>query len=196
MNNDESRQDWQEREIQLWRRWLQESRPMVQPLNVKPRVDPGLGDISNNPPPPSTLKPQKKPKPIERPLPDQTVSPAEMKTTLNTLTSLAPPAVSPKLNSQVMRQIRQRKRRADAMVDLHGLSEQQAHERLGDFLQSAATHKHKLLLIITGKGRGALQSAVPKWLDSPAFSRLVHSYDQALPEDGGEGAFYVMLRRR
>jgi DNA-nicking Smr family endonuclease len=58
------------------------------------------------------------------------------------------------------------------------------------------------VLVITGRGSGkerqgggVLKSAVPRWLDEPAFRSHVLAIATAQPRDGGSGALYVMLRR-
>jgi DNA-nicking Smr family endonuclease len=58
------------------------------------------------------------------------------------------------------------------------------------------------LLVITGKGtrsaeeeRGVLRRQVPLWLRSPQLRETVLGFETAGPAHGGEGAFYVRLRR-
>src|SRR5438552_19199272 len=69
----------------------------------------------------------------------------------------------------------------DARIDLHGFTERDAHQTLLLFLRTAQARRHKLALVITGKGarlapdtpfdmelnyraRGLLKSVVPRWL--------------------------------
>lgn len=93
----------------------------------------------------------------------------------------------------------------DARVDLHGLTQAAAHERLRSFLARSQAAGARLVLVITGKGRpdetqtmgeerGVLRRLVPIWLASPELRRYVVGYDAAGRGHGGEGALYVRLR--
>jgi DNA-nicking Smr family endonuclease len=95
----------------------------------------------------------------------------------------------------------------DARLDLHGLTQQVAHERLYAFLASMQQRGGRLVLVITGKGgigdepgpggeRGVLRRSVPHWLASERFRPLVIGFDEAARGHGGAGAIYVRLRRR
>jgi DNA-nicking Smr family endonuclease len=93
----------------------------------------------------------------------------------------------------------------DARVDLHGLTQAAAHQRLRTFLADSQAAGAKLVLVITGKGRtgdthsigterGVLRRLVPIWLGSTELRRYVVGYDTAGRGHGGEGALYVRLR--
>jgi DNA-nicking Smr family endonuclease len=89
----------------------------------------------------------------------------------------------------------------DARVDLHGLTQGEAHGLLLSFLQRAHADGLRYVLVITGKGaslgsEGALKRAVPAWLSTPMFRPLVSGHDHAARQHGGAGAIYVRLRRR
>ncbi|MGE0626219.1 MAG: Smr/MutS family protein [Hyphomicrobiaceae bacterium] len=100
----------------------------------------------------------------------------------------------------------------EARLDLHGMTQDEAHGALSQFLHRAAADGLKTVLIITGKGapqgrstrdgdnfgrdRGVLRRNVPRWLGSPQLRGLVISYAAAHARHGGEGALYVTLRRR
>jgi DNA-nicking Smr family endonuclease len=68
------------------------------------------------------------------------------------------------------------------------------------FLRSAHDRDARLVLVITGKGRGGepgvLRRQVPQWLALPEFRGLVSGYEDAHIAHGGEGALYVRLRRQ
>lgn len=88
----------------------------------------------------------------------------------------------------------------EARIDLHGLTQREAHELLYGFLANAHGRGLRHVLIITGKGRstggeGILKQAVPHWFSTPIFRLLVGAYEDAAHHHGGHGALYVRLRR-
>jgi DNA-nicking Smr family endonuclease len=88
----------------------------------------------------------------------------------------------------------------EARVDLHGMTQGEAHGLLLSFLHRAHAGGLRYVLVITGKGasygsEGVLKRAVPAWLATPPFRALVGSHDSAAREHGGAGAIYVRLRR-
>jgi DNA-nicking Smr family endonuclease len=100
----------------------------------------------------------------------------------------------------------------DARLDLHGYTESDAHRVLLLFLRSAQMRGHRLILVVTGKGkaippdapfdmelngrsRGILKSAVPRWLAEPDFAGLVAERRAAHRRHGGDGALYIYLRK-
>jgi DNA-nicking Smr family endonuclease len=102
------------------------------------------------------------------------------------------------------RRMRQRVARGrepiDARMDLHGLTQAEAHAALARFLRSASARGARLVLVITGKGerdgeRGVLRRQVPHWLALPEFREWVIGFEDAHMAHGGEGALYVRLRR-
>jgi DNA-nicking Smr family endonuclease len=87
----------------------------------------------------------------------------------------------------------------DARLDLHGLTQSEAHVRLAEFLAAAQVRGNRCVLVITGRGLrqgGALREMTPRWLDEPPNRSLVLSFTQSQIRHGGEGALYVLLRRR
>lgn len=89
----------------------------------------------------------------------------------------------------------------DGRLDLHGLTQDEAHRILQLFLSEAQANGGRMVLVITGKGgggpddRGVLRRAVPHWLSSPRFRGLVSGFDQAHRSHGGAGALYVRVKR-
>jgi DNA-nicking Smr family endonuclease len=88
----------------------------------------------------------------------------------------------------------------DVRIDLHGDTLDQACTRLSRFFTNAQRHGNKLALVITGKGRiidgervGVLRNEIPLWFkNNPQF---VISFSTAQPHHGGDGAFYVRIRK-
>jgi DNA-nicking Smr family endonuclease len=95
----------------------------------------------------------------------------------------------------------------DARLDLHGMTQSEAHTALLDFLQRARSDGARIVLVVTGKGarsgegnpgleRGVLKRQVPNWLSLPEFRALVIGFEDAHVGHGGQGALYVRLRRQ
>ncbi|HLQ89208.1 MAG TPA: Smr/MutS family protein [Xanthobacteraceae bacterium] len=90
----------------------------------------------------------------------------------------------------------------DARIDLHGRTQNDAHEALLRFLRRAQADGAKTVLVITGKGsgnapreRGVLRRQVPLWLSLAEFRAYVHGIEDAHVSHGGEGALYVRVRK-
>lgn len=88
----------------------------------------------------------------------------------------------------------------EARIDLHGMTQTEAHGRLLGFLRQAHASGLRHVLVITGKGTskggdGVLRRAVPGWLATAPFAGLVGAHAEAARQHGGEGALYLRLRR-
>jgi DNA-nicking Smr family endonuclease len=88
----------------------------------------------------------------------------------------------------------------DARLDLHGLTQGEAHAALMRFLRNAQADGVKFVLVITGKGRvgaesGVLRREVPRWLKLREFRDYVVGYESAHVGHGGDGALYIRLRK-
>jgi DNA-nicking Smr family endonuclease len=84
-------------------------------------------------------------------------------------------------------------------LDLHGLDQDRARRALHDFLLRAHADGARAVLVITGKGRmgdGVLRRRAPEWLADPALRPIVAGLSQADRHHGGEGAFYIALKRK
>ena len=94
----------------------------------------------------------------------------------------------------------------DARLDLHGHTRETAYIQLFSFIHQSYQQGRRCVLVITGRGlfqkntppheRGVLRSALSNWLNDPAIRPFILAYDQAQIKDGGEGAFYVLLKRK
>lgn len=96
----------------------------------------------------------------------------------------------------------------EARIDLHGLTLAEAQPELVRFILAQRAAGRRLVLVITGKGRGraegagpvpdrpgALRRHVPEWLARPPLAAAVVQVTEAHLRHGGAGAFYVVLRR-
>jgi len=97
----------------------------------------------------------------------------------------------------------------DGTLDLHGMRQNEAFAALHRYLHSRVARGDRTILVITGMGlkklngdpttiveRGVLRTMLPIWLNSPELSPLVAGWDQSAQGHGGEGAWYVRLKRQ
>jgi DNA-nicking Smr family endonuclease len=121
-------------------------------------------------------------------------------------TSAGTPA--PRMDAGNFKRMKRGKLLPEARLDLHGMTLSQAHPRLMSFVMNAHSHGHRLVLVITGKGRdkadtgpipvrkGVLRHQVPQWLQSAPLSQIVLQVSEAHARHGGGGALYVYLRNK
>ncbi len=89
----------------------------------------------------------------------------------------------------------------EAEIDLHGHTQEAAHRALQAFIIGQAEAGRRCVRVVTGKGTlreggGVLKTAVPRWLNEDPLRERVLAFSHARRDDGGEGALYVLLRRR
>ena len=123
------------------------------------------------------------------------------------------PAAPQRLDGSTLRRLSEGKVEPDAKIDLHGLTQVQAHARLVTFIQRAHANGLRCVLVVTGKGsardgrdaggaewmhegtRGLLRSLVPRWLAEGDLKGQVTGIAGAHVRHGGGGAIYVYLKR-
>ena len=113
-----------------------------------------------------------------------------------------------KMDRKAFGQLKRGKLKPEARLDLHGMTLAQAGPMLTRFIGDTHARGLRLVLVITGKGkdrddggpipvpRGVLRRQVPDWLSRPPLSAMVLQVAEAHLKHGGDGAFYVYLRRR
>ena len=119
-----------------------------------------------------------------------------------------PPPLAP-LERRLKRDLARGRAVVDSVLDLHGLTQAEAHHALRGFLVQAQIQGFRLVIVITGKGAraarddedwfhetGVLRRLVPYWLREPDLRSAVLGFEEAGPGHGGAGALYVRLRRR
>jgi len=171
-------------ELELWRHVAQSVRPIKSKRRPAPAKEPAPGAP---PAKPKAAKPAAPPVPPARPQP-----PAKH----HELTH----GLSHGIDRRQAERFRKGKLTIEGKIDLHGRTQQDAHDDLLAFLRRAHGAGKRNLLVVTGKGMttstvGILRQAVPRWLNEPAFRSLVLAFDYAEPQHGGEGALYVLLKR-
>ena len=91
--------------------------------------------------------------------------------------------------------------RPEKSLDLHGLSQILAQERFSNFIISSSLKGIKCVLVVTGRKlglygpEGVLRASVPGWIKKYEVRKYVLSYSYAQQRDGGDGAFYILLRK-
>jgi DNA-nicking Smr family endonuclease len=119
-----------------------------------------------------------------------------------------PPPLAP-LGRRMRQKLARGSENIDARIDLHGMTQADAHAALAHFLRRAQHNGARVVLVITGKGatiatsagadpyaeRGVLKRQVPHWLESAEMRPLVVGFESATIGHGGAGALYVRVRR-
>jgi DNA-nicking Smr family endonuclease len=110
-----------------------------------------------------------------------------------------PPALAP-LGRRLRKRVARGSQSIDGRLDLHGLTQAEAHDALTGFLRAGQARGAGVVLVITGKGdphgeRGVLKRQVPMWLRLPELRGMIVGFESAGTGHGGEGALYVRLRR-
>ena len=117
-----------------------------------------------------------------------------------------PPPLAP-IERRLKRELSRGRAAIDAALDLHGLTQAEAHQALRGFLRHSQARGAGLVIIVTGKGgamdelsgwpneRGVLKRLTPQWLREPDLRSVVLGFEEAGRAHGGSGALYVRLRR-
>lgn len=90
-------------------------------------------------------------------------------------------------------------------VDLHGKTEEEAYGLLEKTFIYCINNNIRKILVITGKGyydapydrdqKGLIRTEFVKWVKYSKLSPLVTDFSNASIKDGGDGAFYVTLKK-
>jgi len=111
------------------------------------------------------------------------------------------------MDRKAFQRMRRGKLTPEGRIDLHGRRLNSAHPALIRFILTSQASGKRLVLVITGKGkpgsddgpiptpRGVLKHQVPQWLALPPLAQAVLQVTPAHISHGGEGAYYVYLRR-
>lgn len=98
----------------------------------------------------------------------------------------------------------------DARIDLHGLYQIQARQQLLSFIEQAYHRNLRCVLVVTGKGRlildeykyshdktpGVIKRNFKNWLAQEPHASMILKIQRAQIKDGGEGAYYILLRKK
>lgn len=167
------------------------------------RVAEGVTPLRKRPPPkPSPKPPVKAKEPPATPAKTPLRRPAPL--------SPAPPPPPRELSHGALdgldRRTGQRLKRGqlpiEARLDLHGRTQEEAHRALAAFIEGSHAVGRRCVLVVTGKGLrpdgsvGVLRRNVPRWLNQPSLRQKIVAFDHATIKDGGEGALYILLKKR
>ena len=139
-------------------------------------------------------------KPLAQPKPEKEESKVTPKST-PTLPSKKPVSRgNPSASPQVLGRREFRRFKIEARLDLHGMGLEAGRDALERFLRQAQDKGLKTVLVITGKGsmssENTMRHQLPRWLEEAPLRGLVYSFHYpAKLQDGGQGAYYVILRR-
>lgn len=103
----------------------------------------------------------------------------------------------PGLPRSALRDLRRGRWSIQNHTDLHGLNRHEAHEEVARFLAESLQQGKRCLRIVHGRGLGSpgrngiLRQLVKGWL---ARRKDVLAFCHAPPNDGGEGALWVLIK--
>lgn len=170
-------------ELALWRQVIRDVVP-ARPEAVQPAAPPAAAEAAPAPPKAAGADQAER---ARRPAPAPRRG-----------TQRLDPAGPVDLDRRSWQRLRRGQYPVDARLDLHGLTQAQAHDALAAFLALAQGRGNRCVLVITGRGSGrggTLRSMTPRWLDESPNRLRVLAYATAQLRHGGDGAIYVLLRR-
>lgn len=117
-------------------------------------------------------------------------------------TAVSPPTPkkqqAPPQDRGAEKRVRRGRLEIDGTLDLHGHNQDTGRAALVRFLHAAQARGARTIIVVTGVGRGGhgvLKRRLPEWLAERDVRALVSGFARAHRAHGGEGAFYVFLRR-
>ena len=148
------------------------------------------------------LPPKPSPKPNPKPSPKKTTKRPEV------IVSAPRALTSPTMDRRNFNRLQKGQMPIDARLDLHGMTVEQAKLRLKSFLLNAHARGDRVILVITGKGlrsgfdefnrpnRGVIREGLPQWVKDKTLAPMIVQITPAHRQHGGDGAFYLYLRRK
>jgi DNA-nicking Smr family endonuclease len=137
-------------------------------------------------------------RPAPKPLPKRKTTPAAP--LAQTRPASPRPAAAPEdVEPNRKRRLTRERDPIEARIDLHGFGRFEAEDQLRGFLTASQARGMRAVLVITGQGRlggGVIRAAFAEWMHAPALRSVVSGYTVAHQRHGGNGAFYVTLRRK
>ena len=111
------------------------------------------------------------------------------------------------IDKNTMRRFKREELGVEATLDLHGMTMDKAYEAVKNFVISCFERQKRAVIIVTGKGlahqsddifetKGVLKQCVPEWLKGETLRPMILTYIHPSAKLGGEGALYILLRRK
>ena len=106
--------------------------------------------------------------------------------------------------------LKQNQRQQVKSIDLHGYTLDQANKKIEDFINQNFLAGIKKLIVVTGKGLHSeneknpyvskdlsiLKYSVPEYIkNNKNLMNKIYEFGEAKIEDGGSGAFYILLKK-
>ena len=102
------------------------------------------------------------------------------------------------VNRKSIKKMRAGNLNINSRLDLHGYKIKEAEIIFTKFIKDNYFLNKRNLLVISGKGnlgKGKIRQSIPIWLNNSPLSEMVYIYSSAARKDGGDGAFYICLRK-
>ena len=114
-------------------------------------------------------------------------------------------------SANIKKNIKKNILKIDKKIDFHGRGLLEAEQIFSSTIVECFNKNKRCLLFVTGKGlfktknhdyvskpqlyHGVIRAEFFNWVKSKKFSKHILSFEQASTEHGGDGAFYVYLRK-
>ena len=116
---------------------------------------------------------------------------------------------------EINKKLRRGKIKIDLRIDFHGNTLTEAEKIFNETVKKSYINNKRCILFVTGKGLGLnkkhneenyekkpqlfygkIRSSFVNWVNRDELSRYILAFERAKIEDGGDGAFYVYLRKK
>ena len=184
---------------ELWSRVARATNPLKR--SAKPALD-------LTPPPKTEAKPQAKKAIPKFRLGETAADKPQTRIDLAPAGAVGAQAAKVNMDSKTYKKLSRGRLKPEARIDLHGMTLATAQPALNRFILDSHAAGRRLVLVITGKGRtgvdqggpiperrGILRHQVPQWLALPPLNTAVLQVTKAHISHGGDGAYYVYLKR-
>ncbi len=204
-------------DLDLWQAVVKDIVPIPEDLREKSEtIEKSAGKKTvkvgspKNPVLQSKPSPKLSPKSLPKSSAKPSVKPSPKKTTKRPEVIVSAPRAltSPTMDRRNFNRLQKGQMPIDARLDLHGMTVEQAKLRLKSFLLNAHAGGDRVILVITGKGlrsgfdefnrpnRGVIREGLPQWVKDKEIAPMIVQITPAHRQHGGDGAFYLYLRRK
>ncbi len=112
---------------------------------------------------------------------------------------------------KINKDLKRGKIKADIKIDFHGITVNESENIFSNSIKEAYKNSKRCILFITGKGLnikktdddnaprlfyGKTRQSFQEWVTRPEFSKYILAVERADKEHGGDGAFFVYLRKK